>query len=705
MAAKKVSFRKAAETLLNKIKKKQDFSDLNLRNCKKVLEKAFKEYTYNGSSFLTDDEYDTLHREYYDYEDVENLNLQKPSSNVKNVKHTNNELLGTLDNVFSVEELGKWLGKIKTKVYPNLIYSDPALLSYKFDGCSGAFDVVDYCKIVKAYSRGSHGEGLDLYKAIYGELTSESIKGYGDALKEFTLKCEIVMTWSDFELYSEKYEKKHNKKPSNPRYTVSSIFSMSDPSEYIQFLTLIPLDIVPKDKNIIIPRIERIEIMNQIIEDSDYNTWNGMPFVSFEVQAGKEKDIAKIYDHIALTRDELPYMIDGVVYELLLDDQRNELGGSVNSDGKWTPHYSVAMKLPCKSGVTTLKKLEYDVSYSVTGRITPCAVFKPVIIDGREFKRVSLSNFGRIKNENFKIGGKIMLTIRGDVLGYIERLEGVENEEIDLPDVEIPDCCPVCKSKVKWFNDNEVWLMCSNPECPSKKTGLIFNFIEKMGIKGIGVETVDFLVKNLYIKEIDDLYFIDYEELKEEPGFGEKSCKVIIDALNEKLKIKDYILLGSLGWTMLGRSKIKDISKKYSISDLLNLLEKKTSSRFVDLISSIEGFSKTLAKYLYNGLRNDEDLIVSLLDILDVEETKQTKNTSGKTYRFVITGSLKDFPERNDLKNFLEDLGHKLTSSVSGKTDYLIVGDSPGKNKISDAKTKEIKIIDEKEFFSLVNEE
>jgi len=690
-----MDFPKIRKKLLNRINNKKDFSDKDLKECYELLNESSSAYYNTGEVILSDSDFDILKTEYEMYEDVKPLKTGAPARKGSlTEKHTEKDLMVTLGNVFNVDELIDWFKKLCKNKLCKVPKDTPSCISFKYDGCSGALQIKEGV-IKKAFSRGQDGVGTDLSSLFIG-----SILGHKFGLHDFTLKVEIIMTWEHFEEYSKIYYEINDKNPANPRSAVSGILAMSDGCKYSKFLTIIPLKIVTESKWYnSINLVEKIEVMNTISNiNTEHNSFNMGEYEYFLCDdLMDKKSLQEMYDEVIEERESLEYMIDGLVIDILDDEIYNTLGYR-EVDGKSSPRGSIALKFPYKSAITKLINFELSVAQSGSGRITPCVTFDPVVIDGKEYKRVSLSNFDRVVKEDFRIGGQVLLTIRGDVLGYISPLNSEEDKELEK--VSIPDSCPVCGGEIV-FNKTKAFLFCSNEACESKGTGKFIKYLEKMRIKNIGLATIQFLYENDYIHDLKDLYSIDYDSLEEESGYGKKKCKEIENAINSKIEVYDYILLGSLGWRSLGRSQMKLVMSVMSINDLFQYHRKLTKRDFIKKISNIEGFSTLLSQYLHDGLKKDSSVIDDLSDYLDIMDYKQSDDVDSLS--FVVTGNLVNWPDRSMFKDKLELLGHSLKSGISKKVDYLITNDTRRTVKLKKAEELGIKIITEKEVIELLS--
>jgi DNA ligase (NAD+) len=677
-------------------------TEQQLEICEHILKGAADRYYNNAENIkpLTDIDYDRL-KNIYLQQTGEIIVGSPPSSNSKKVKHSEPMLMGSLENVYSVEEAKEWIIKrIKDLNKDNddflaKDYDTSIMTSIKYDGCSVLIEV-ENDKIIQAYSRGQDGIGEDFTDLFEGwELPISFIKK-----EKLSIKCECIMLNTKFEKYNETFDGKY----ANSRTAVSGILSRKDRKKYGKYLTLVLLDY--NDEKL--DRLYRADKIKKLVKFYKENTEYPGRFKNIFFSS---KDFSILYNNTQDKRnnDELVYMADGVVIEFINDDVRKKLGFR-DSDGKTLPKYSVALKFHHKSMQTILNNIEYDVSYSNSGRITPVAMIEPVTIDNKIYKRVSLSNFDRIRNEDFKIGGSVILSIRGDVLGYIERNPEAIEKEKKLKSLEVITSCPICRTPLK-FNESQAWLLCPNDKCPRKITGKILNFFTKMRIKNIAVNTIEKLIDLGFVESIVDFYELFFDEsnnkkvkkLEQKSGFGEKSVQVIKESIEEKLEVFDYELLAGMNWPSLGRTLMKNICKKYTIDNLLNYSKSLSLILFVNNMVSIDGIDTILAKNLYSGLNADYEVIELLKNrFLKVKSTKENTKMAEQSLTLVVTGNLANY-KRDEFKDIIEGLGHKLVGSISKKTDYLITNDTnSGTVKNKKATELGVKIINEQEAIKIL---
>jgi DNA ligase (NAD+) len=223
-----------------------------------------------------------------------------------------------------------------------------------------------------------------------------------------------------------------------------------------------------------------------------------------------------------------------------------------------------------------------------------------------------------------------------------------------------------------------------------------------MRIKDIAENTLSKLIESSLLDGNPiDLYKLDYKKVSKLKGFGSKSADVIKNALEERKEVFDYEFFGAWNWSGVGRSMMKKVFAEMNAKSLMKLLSEGPRV-FKQRILQIPGFKDKLTGNLFKGLDDDFDEIMEFITkkYVILKESRSKKQVEN-SLSFVVTGTLNKYPLRDDLKMKIEAEGHSLKSSVSSKTNYVIVGKSPGKEKIAKAKELGIPIIEEKEFLNV----
>ena len=394
-------------------------------------------------------------------------------------------------------------------------------------------------------------------------------------------------------------------------------------------------------------------------------------------------------------RSSLPYDIDGVVIKVN-DLAMQEAIGYTSKYPKW----AVAYKFPAEEVLTKLVDIIFTVGR--TGRITPNAVLEPVIVMGSTVKRATLHNEDYVIEKGLKIGDTVSIRKAGDVIpevveAKLERRTGNEKDFVMIKN------CPICNYPLQ-KKPGQVDHYCLNPKCPARHIESLIHFCSRkaMNIDGLGERIVEDFFNLGFIKSITDIYHLENhkKDLQELEGYGKKSIENLLEAiLNSKQNSLEKLLFG-LGIEGIGDKTALVLAKRYKTLD--NLMAQSEED-----LKNLKDIGPVLAHNIYTYFQNvdNQELINNLKELnLNMtylgEEEKYHELISGK--RFVVTGTI-SFMGRDEIEHVLESYGGKASSSVSAKTDVVIVGDSPG-SKADKAKELNIPIWDEGKLYSIFDE-
>ncbi|GAA0126196.1 NAD-dependent DNA ligase LigA [Clostridium sp. CTA-19] len=403
------------------------------------------------------------------------------------------------------------------------------------------------------------------------------------------------------------------------------------------------------------------------------------------------KSIEEIEDEIKYVeqiRSELNYDIDGAVIAINDMKTRELLGYTVKF-----PKWAIAYKFEAEETSTVLLDVEWNIGRS--GRVTPTAILQPVELGGVTVKRATLNNIDDINRKSVRIGCEVFVRRSNDV---IPEIMGVVEQSLENSrPIEVPIVCPSCGSKlvqdgVHYFCDNTL-------SCKPQMVKSIVHYAsrEAMNIEGFSEKTAEALFEKLNIKSIPYLYKIEKEQLLTLEKFGEKKSQNLINAI-EKSKVCDLpSFIYALGIPNVGKKTAKDLAKEYkNIDNLVNA----TFESLVAIPEIGDIVAKSIIDFFNsNEVKKNVEELLNLGVKPNYQEVSITENVfEGKTV--VVTGSL-EYYSRSEIKDKLESLGAKVSSSVSKKTDYVLVGKEPG-SKFTKAQELGIKILSEEEFKSMI---
>ncbi len=399
--------------------------------------------------------------------------------------------------------------------------------------------------------------------------------------------------------------------------------------------------------------------------------------------------VENYFRRISDLRNDLDFEIDGVVVKVDDIGAQSRLGEISRS-----PRWAVAWKFHAQEKVTTLEDVIWNVGR--TAAVTPVAVLSPVEIAGVTVKRASLHNEDQIEKLGLKIGDKVLVRRAGDVIPYVVRAmdelrTGTEKEIIP------PEKCPDCGSKLV-KEPEDVYRRCPNISCPAVIAESVIHWASRgaMDIEGLGPKQITQLLKEGLVHDVADLYELKVDDLTPLERFAEKSAENLVEAIRESKHRPLRRFINALGIKHVGETVAKQLTDEFKSLDAIS---KASSERLRD----IEGIGPEIANAVVDFFYNESNRqLLEKLRKYGVEpesqksESEIEQNLDGLT--FVITGTLSK--PRNEIKELLESYGAKVAVSVSGSTDYLIHGESPGR-KLDKARKLDVKMLNEaqmKEF-------
>jgi DNA ligase (NAD+) len=389
-------------------------------------------------------------------------------------------------------------------------------------------------------------------------------------------------------------------------------------------------------------------------------------------------------------RDGLDYDVDGIVIKVNSAAQRAALGTTAKS-----PRWAISFKFPARQATTRILGIRVQVGR--TGALTPVADLQPVRLSGTTISRSTLHNEDDIRRKDIRVGDWVLIERSGDVIPKVvavmkERRTGKEKKFV------FPARCPVCGSS-SFRPEGEVISRCTNPSCPAKLRESLLHFASRraMDIEGLGDALVDQLLEKKLIGAIPDIYSLRHEDLVKLERMGAKSSQNLLAEI-EKSKQRDLAaLVFALGIRHVGERLAQTLARHFRTLTAL-------AEASAEELTRVEDVGPKVAESIVFFFRQPENAALvrklkeSGLNFESQPEKRGSRPLAGKT--FVLTGTLAAL-EREEAKELIESLGGKVTSSVSGKTDYLVVGESPG-SKLDRARELGLATLDEREFLKLV---
>jgi DNA ligase (NAD+) len=415
-------------------------------------------------------------------------------------------------------------------------------------------------------------------------------------------------------------------------------------------------------------------------------------------QAGTLESIGDFLESERAAREGLDYEIDGIVVKVDQIPARERLGYTGHH-----PRWAIAFKFESAQGETTVKAIEVQVGR--TGRITPVARVEPVVISGATIANVTLHNQEYIDMLELALGDRVAVSRRGDVIPAVERV--VEKNETGASTWKLPAACPACATALVARGAHH---FCPNAACPDQVRGRLAFFVGRgqMDIEGIGPETIEVLVSNGLVRDIDDIYHFDPGKLLELPGFGEKKVALLSAGIQKSKGQPFHVVLPSLGMPDIGQ-KVTEQLLEAGYTDIDSLLSLSDGGDPAPLLE-IHGIGERTAATLIEELRSPATRrrIARLREAgLQFSEQRAAAPVTGPQafagQTWCVTGSFQHFTPREAAMDEVVKRGGRVSASVTGKTTHLLVGENPG-SKQQKAQKLGTRIVSEEEFLELLRE-
>ncbi len=668
-----------------------------INELKEIINQADYNYYVLAEPTISDEEYDLLVKELEKLEN-ENPEFITPDSPTQRVgKDLTKEFkpiphqfpMLSLANTYTEDEILDFDRRVKEGLSQG--EKIEYVVEYKIDGVSVSLNYING-ELKTAATRGDGFVGEEITQNIKTirsvPLKLKNWNNHKYNFSDIVVRGEVYMEIKDFEKFNKERELKGEKLFANPRNASAGTLKL-------------------QDSRLVAKRPLKIFLYYLLTKKSElqthYENFHILKELGFRVNSDFKlcKSINEVIDvcrQFEARRDELPFEIDGAVIKVNSIRQQNILGNIAKS-----PRWAIAFKFKAKQTYTRLNKIVWQVGR--TGSITPVAELEPVFLAGSTISRATLHNFDEIKRKDIREGDKVVLEKGGDVIPKIVAVITNERDKNSKP-TQPPEVCPVCGSKL-FKPENEVAFYCVNSECIAQVKEKIKHFASRgaMDIEGLGEALIDLFVNFQFLKNYADIYELkNYrEKLINIERLGEKSVDNLLQAI-EKSKSQPFErVLFALGIRYVGASVAKKLTENFSSIDvLINTSEEDINSIYEigpSISKSIKRFfSDERNLHLINRLKSYGLNFTSAKKKISVPSEKENF-FANKT--FVLTGSLNDFP-RDVISEKIISFGGKITSSVSKKTDYVILGENPG-SKLTKAKELGIKLLDENQFKRLLD--
>lgn len=648
-----------------------------------LLNKYNHEYYVLDNPTVSDQEYDALLHELIHLENLhpEFMTSDSPSVRVggtvldKFEKVTHNIPMMSLSNAFNEEDLRNFDEKIR-KAVGEVTYN----VELKIDGLAGSLH----------YTAGELTLGATRGNGTIGENITNNVKTINtiplsiNHLFDIEFRGEIFMSKKSFNKANLERKSVGQEEFKNPRNAAAGSIRQLDSS------------VVAKRKldmfiySVMEPELHGLNSHSEALEAAKKLGLKVNPHS--KICSTIDEVLAYIEEYTSI-RHNLDYEIDGIVIKVNEINLYDQIGYTAKS-----PKWAIAYKFPAEEVITKINSITFQVGR--TGQITPVANLDPVIVQGSTVSRATLHNEDYVVDKDIRVHDYVVIRKAGDIIPEVVRVV-LERRSLDSLPFKMIEACPVCNTPTI-RKDGEADYYCPNDFCDAKKIEQLIHFASRkaMNIEGLGDRIIEQFYNDGLLSSISDIYRLrdHYDDLVVKEGFGTKSIEKLLDNIEKSKSNSPEKLLFGLGIRHVGEKVSKVLVSNFTnVSDFFTIT-------FDELID-IDEVGNVIAESVLDYFRIDETkvLINDLKDFglnLSYEsQVVEKAEFAGKT--FVLTGKLELFT-RSEAKKIIENLGGKVSSSVSKKTSFVIAGSDAG-SKLDKAQSLGVTVLSEEEFKTMLD--
>lgn len=586
----------------------------------------------------------------------------------------------SLANTYNEQEVADFYNSIKKLLNGEAF---EICCELKYDGLSISL-LYENGKLIRAITRGDGVRGDDV-TANVKTIKSIPLVLQGDDYPDvFEMRGEILMPWKVFEKLNKERELAEEPLFANPRNAASgtlkslksSLVSKRSLDAYLYYM-----------------------LGEELPSATHYGNLEKAKTWGFKIGEGikKVKTLQEIYDFIAYwdtERKNLPVATDGIVLKVNAIEQQKQLGYTAKS-----PRWAIAYKFKAERELTQLESVSYQIGR--TGAVTPVANMSPVQLAGTIVKRATLNNADFITSLDLHINDYVYVEKGGEIIPKIVGVDATKRS-LNATPIRFIDKCPECGTPLIRY-EGEAAYYCPNEDgCSPQIKGKIEHFISRkaMNIDSLGPETIDEYYRKGLITNIASLYSLRLEDIND-GGKRNKSAQKVIQAIEKSKAVPFERVLFALGIRFVGETSARLIARKFTSIEMLK-------SATIEQLMQVDGVGEVIAKSIKAYFLNEKNVeIVSQLEAMGVQmaikedETKPT-STLLQDLSIVISGVFTHH-SRDEYKAIIEQHGGKNVGSISSKTSFILAGDNMGPSKLQKAEKLGIKIVNEEEFLSMLN--
>jgi DNA ligase (NAD+) len=595
-----------------------------------------------------------------------------PSEQFAPVRHRTPMM--SLDNCFSLEELLAW-GKRVERAMGRV---GAFMAELKMDGIAVNLIYEDGV-LAKGATRGDGYTGEDI-TANLRTIQAVPLRLRGAVPAVLEVRGEVYMQVADFERLNERLGAEGARVFANPRNAAAGSLRQKDPSITAQR----KLSLVCHG----VGYVEGVRFSSHSESLEAIKGW-GLRVNRRNRVVETLEDVYEHCSHWQEHRHDVDYEIDGVVVKVDSIAQQEELGYTAKA-----PRWAIAYKFPPEERTTVLRDIKVNVGR--TGAATPYAELEPVFVGGVTVSTATLHNEDEVARKGVLIGDTVIVRRAGDVIPEVVGPVVSKRTGAERP-WRMPTECPSCGSAIV-REEGEAVARCTGLDCPSQRVERLFHFASRgaMDIEGLGYQTILALVERGWLEDVADIYYLDRERLAQLDGFADKSVDNLVRSIERSKERPLGHLIYGLGIRHVGGTASFQLASEVGSLEHLRDMS-------LEQLEALEGIGPVIARSIATFFAQDRNLeVIEKLRAAGVNTKAPSKRRGGalEGKTFVITGSLEAFT-RPQATAAVEARGGKVSSSVSKKTDYVVVGKDPG-SKYDKAVQLGVEILDEDGFVAVL---
>ena len=654
------------------------------QSLKKKIQLFSQQYYTYDSPTISDHEFDELYRELKLIEE-KNPNFIEPDSptqligfkvkgGFKKVRHS--KPMMSLNNAANLDEFKSFYSKIMTEIPETVtMFAEP-----KFDGLAISL-TYEKGNLVSAVTRGDGNEGEDVTSNIRTIRKLPLKLVARKAPDKLIVAAEVYSLISDFQRINNNLKKSQIKTFANPRNFAAGTVRQQDPIiAFKRNLQIFMHGIIEIDQNLSLPtHSESMSYLNKI----------GFQTCDLNKKINDINQAIDYFDNISNERDKLPYEIDGIVYKVDNYELREQIGYTSKA-----PKWSIAFKFPSQVSQTKIVDITFQVGR--TGVITPVAELEPVNIGGVTVSRATLHNLDDIRKKDIRKNDYVYVKRAGDVIPEIEKVNLSKRGKTSK--ISFPKVCPACGEIIIKISNQSIYKCPNELTCRPQIIQGIGHFASRkaMNITGLGESIIISLVDNNLINDYSDLYYLTYDSLIMLDRMAKVSVNNLISSIEKSKKPNFEKFIYSLGIREVGLSTARTLAQNFNTMDeLIN-----AKREILECIKDIGPIVADNIISFFSVSSNIEKIKKLVSSGIEIIYPKLSSNKFISSKSFVVTGSFNKI-SRNEIEEIILSNGGKVSSSVSGKTEYLICGEQPG-SKLDKAKRIGTTILTEEKFLKLL---